>query len=826
MFQDHLTSGIAILRGVMARQESAAAGKDGSAADLVVVGESQLPVAIMRQQQSPWLAVDDEDEEDEDGFTDRGVDHQAGGGGGGGGRGGDALPQGHHQRRDRRRRRGSRDESEDPATAMSVVSEQLWGLQQKLVGTYVAAARARLGRAFPGPSITTSERSFSSSPGGKHSQRSVVGANGGGSGGGSRKGTAGNGGGIPSGLARREDLEDGPDEETCTELVRLSLESLRSAWEHLKDATVTLDRRSAAVFPPKGAEVGEDSTETTTDDDQSVEITEAGGVTRPDGARSKEKVRSTFTPDRGQPGSGQEEPAEGLGSLWKGSLSEALARSGSAAGDGAGHGSVGLDGDAPTLADDAVGTVDAFGGVNTSKLSDADDAMGCLAWNRSARRQLDSRRAELFELCGDVAHACVVLRAGAAGPKTAEDTTVDRGGALAPNTGQTERKGSLLSRLDWLLSAACPPLTLKDLDVCQDLHGHVLEALNGNTGNGKTDHRNTNSTPGGGKKRRSAPLRWTASGARGGGGSPDEVNEVAACAPRTSSPGEVVVANVVPDGKEEDGKLSAANGSSTSDPPAVGTIDPPVAGTSDPPELGDPPPLDGTCVHSLARLGHVPGDAAAWSLCLAAEACYERALLYVARGGAVESNPGIPAAAVVNHRRPGDDPLDKGEYASGGVPEAHARLRKKLGDASNELGKLMAQCAGALAQAPTPTPPSLSPGVGEAAPASTTSTAKNKSRSAPHPGLGCAVCVACAERWFRRSLVDFRAIDDARNTALLLCNLASVERLKSRALTRLKDACPMVTSSLGAVVSGGDGGGRGGRTGGGKEGDLAPARGQ
>ena len=145
-----------------------------------------------------------------------------------GGSDGGALPERLHPRRGRR---GSRDESEDPATAMSVVSEQLWGLQQKLVGTYVAAARARLGRAFPGPSIATSERSFPSPSKGKKSLRSGGAGTGGGI---SLIETAGKGGQMPPGLARG-DFEDNPDEETCTELVGLALDSLRNAWEHLKD---------------------------------------------------------------------------------------------------------------------------------------------------------------------------------------------------------------------------------------------------------------------------------------------------------------------------------------------------------------------------------------------------------------------------------------------------------------------------------------------------------------------------------------------------------------------------------------------------------------
>lgn len=810
--QDHLTSGIAILRGVMARQESAAAGRDGSAADLVVVGESQLPVAIMRQHQSPWLAVDDEDD-DEDGNSGRGQEHQAGGGSGGG----SALSERLQPRRGRRRR-GSRDESEDPATAMSVVSEQLWGLQQKLVGTYVAAARARLGKAFPGPSITTSERLSSSLSSGKQSRRPSGAEADGGGGRGSLRGAAGKGDQIPARLARG-DFEDSPDEETCTELVQLALDSLRNAWEHLKDATVTLDRRSAAVFPPKGAGGGGDGTETT-DYDQDVDIYETGllsqgGDARPDGARPKENTRCNSTPERGRRASGRKEPSEGLGPLWKGSLSEALARSGSAGsdGDGTGHGSIGMGGEgAPILVDGAAGAVDAFGGVGASKLGDADDTMGCLAWDRSARRQLEARRAELFELCGDVAHACVVLRAGAtaAAGSGAAEVSFDRG-APAPSVRRTEPKASLLARLEGLLSAACPPVILKDLDVCQDLRGRVLEALSG-----RNDHRNTNAA--GSKKSRSAQVRATA-GARGGG-STDEVKEATATRASLTSSGEAVLVQAVPDGRKDgDDKVSSTNGC-TSDPPSAG--DPSRDSSTD--HSRDPSPLNETCVHSMAKSGHVPGDATAWSLCLAAEACYEYALLCLARHDALRSNPDIPAAAV-GHRSRGGDWLDKGRSASGGVAEAHARLRKKLGDASNELGKLMAQCAGALAQAPTPPPPASS-GKGEL-PASTSNGTPPPRFSTPHPGLGCAVCVACAERWFRRSLVEFRAIDDARNTALLLCNLASVERLKSRALARLSDACPMVSWGAGAAaVSVGSGGGRGSRPGGGKEGGLAIARGQ
>ncbi|CAM9621730.1 unnamed protein product [Hapterophycus canaliculatus] len=173
-----------------------------------------------------------------------------------------------------------------------------------------------------------------------------------------------------------------------------------------------------------------------------------------------------------------------------------------------------------------------------------------------------------------------------------------------------------------------------------------------------------------------------------------------------------------------------------------------------------------------------------------------------------------------------------GAVAVSGVPEARARIRKKLGDASNELGKLMAQCAGALVQAPPPLAPFHQKAARPSPRVTPTGDAPESDAARPlHPGLGCAVCVACAERWFRRSLAQFRAIDDARNTALLLCNLASVERLKPRAFVRLREACPCPAGpwvSSGAAAAADSSGGKksGGRpAGAAKDGFSARPRG-
>lgn len=233
----------------MSRQESAAAGRDGRAADVVIVGESKLPVAIMRQPQSPWRAVDDEDDVEEEEEEDEqqsknnyqaGEHHRMKGGGSDG--------TGDVARRSRRRRRGSQDESEDPATALSVVSEQLWGLQQKLVGTYMAVARARLGRAFPDPALvtTSSEHTRNSAA------RTGSGGSGNGRGGRRTKEVERAAAGVQTEAeSGRRHAEDGPDEETRAELVRGALDSLCAAWEHLVEAKSTLDRRSAAALADK-----------------------------------------------------------------------------------------------------------------------------------------------------------------------------------------------------------------------------------------------------------------------------------------------------------------------------------------------------------------------------------------------------------------------------------------------------------------------------------------------------------------------------------------------------------------------------------------------
>lgn len=744
IFQDHLTNGIAILRGVMARQESAAAGGGLGESDVVIVGERKLPVAIMRQKQSPWLAVDDEDDEEDEKSENAGKigEHgeKQGSGPGGGGDGGIGR---------RRHRRGSRDESEDPATALSVVSEQLWGLQQKLVGTYMAVARARLRRAFPDPALVTTP-----SPSGNGGQSSTRTGNR--SSNGSLRRNAGNAsaaGGVGGSGSRSGQSEDGPDEETRAELVQGALDSLCAAWEHLVEARGTLDRRSAAVFAGENAEEG---AENGGSDDRSTDSSDLAAAEGMSAA------------------SQQDERAEKLGPLWKGSLSEALARSRQDSGDGSGgSGAGGMHEDATSVSGRVVDANEAATPGAARPHDPDDDVLGRLAWTRAARRQLESRRAELFELCGDVAHACVSLRARAMRAGIAMAVAGD-GGVVASSTGgSTAAQRSLPARLQELLSSTRPPLKLEDLDVCQGVHGRVWEALSGPV------------------ERGGARISTSASGKRGRGANRSRTQA-------DSSEDESIPESA---GIDEGVKRVVLSDSSTDGSAA---------------SKEDPRPLAETCAHALAEAGCVPGDPMSWSLCLAAEACYERALLDLDR----VNNPDVPTTDARAAADTGDSRLRNGDAMFSGVPEAQARIRKKLGDASNELGKLMAQCAGALVQAPSPidsrgTRPASSsePDGASSAPAA---------QMPQHPGLGCAVCVACAERWFRRSLTQFRAIDDARNTALLLCNLASVERLKPRALARLRDACPTTMVSAGS-----DGGGKNGdKIAGGKEGGPTLSRGR
>lgn len=731
IFQDHLTNGIAILRGVMARQESVAAGGGPGGPDVVIVGESRRPVAIMRQKQSPWLAVDDdEDDGEEEETSDKActavenVENKRSGYGGG--------PDGSVGRR--RRRRGSRDESEDPATALSVVSEQLWGLQQKLVGTYMAVARARLRRAFPDPVLATTpsppENEGHSGTGTGRRSNNGLGTK-------QARKTAAAGG------TREHEprSEDGPDEETRAELVQGALDSLCAAWDHLEEAKGTLDRRSSTVF------AGEKNAEDGAADGSDDRSTDGSELAATEGALPENR---------------QDSRAEKLGPLWKGSLSEALARSQeSSGGSGGGGGAEGVHEEvASTSADVSGGVVGSDGAATagTARPPNADDdVLGRLAWTRAARRQLESRRAELFELCGDVAHACVSLRAKATVAGFAIPAAGGHGAAAATSTrSNTAAQRSLPARLQELLSSTRPPLQLEDLDVCRGVHGRVWEALSGPV------------------EQRDARTSASASGKKGRGANRSRTQ--AGSGEREPLP-------------ESDGIDEGIEEMAISHDSTIGSVA----------AKEDPRPLVETCVHSLAKAGRVPGDPMAWSLCLAAEVCYERALLDLDR-----VNPDVPTADVTA--------ADAGEDAMfSGVPEAQARIRKKLGDAANELGKRMAQCAGALVQAP---PPGDNQGK-QPAPISETGGAPSTAATPQHPGLGCAVCVASAEEWFRRSLTQFRAIDDTRNTALLLCNLASVERLKPRALARLKDACP--TTLLEAS---------GHRTGGGKEAPSTLSRGR
>lgn len=706
----------------MARQESSAAGRDDdSAGDVVIVGESRLPVAVMRRP-SPWLAVDDtDDEEDVSKYCDKKYGANNANGHGGGrdrkeiGAAESSLPS--RNTSTRRSRRGSFDESEDPATAISVVSEQLWGLQQKLVGTYMAVARARLGRGFPAQFPPDTPLDTAPHAGGSGRRKVAVG------GGGRGKN------GAQSRARGSGDLDlDGPDEETRVELAAGALDALCAAWEHLTEAVVTLDRRAAGVLACEEAEKdgrGGDSEYTNG-------LTEAAARmkkdTNPDAVQNVHS-HEHLAREGAVPTSLRSRVEEGLGPLWAGSLSEALARSGgdAAEANGAADDSASDEGGSG-LVDMATAskTGGGFGAVDGGRISDRSNApkksdlTGGLTWDRAARRQLDARRAELFELCGDVAHACFSLRTVAA---TAASGAI----AASPPIPKCHLIERLLPRLEGLLSCARPSLVLGDLDVCRGLHGHVLETLSGRKSSREIAH-----------------------------------------------------------------------------------------------DTQDPPSLRNMCVHFLAKHGDVPGDSTAWSLCLAAEACYEQALLDLAVCGGAGVGPAgdsLMAAAAAdnlavltafngrvrnNHkswsggRPPRWDAIGDLDGTAALAVEARARLRRKVGDASNELGKLLSQCAGVLVRAPPPEskpqPPStaaspISPGRVITTAASSSPTTE---LSQPHPGLASAVCVACAEGRFRRSLEEFKAIDDARNTALLLCNLASVERLKTRVLARLCEVYPEI----------------------------------
>lgn len=843
--QAHLTSGIAILRGVMARQESAAAGKDDSAADLVIVGERRLPVAVMRQQ-SPWLAVDDDDDDDDEGnkFGDVAADGTSGDGSGTGA----AAFSGGIQRR-RRRRRGSRDESEDPATAMGVVSEQLWGLQQKLVGTYVAVARARLGQAFPDPPLTA-VTATPASAGGASAGREKR-ARSGKSSGGSSSGGKGNawdkraatGRGSPNEVGRGEDIDECLDQEARVELVRGAVDSLCAAWDHLEEATVTLNRRAATMCPRQilghddgGDALGSghrcDAVGNARDHvDPSRGASDFNGThigERSEGSHSQLEGRQEE--DQGCEQQRQGSPrqdmdrAERLGPLWKGSLSEALVHAGEAGTshsrhvanaancDGtiaAYHDSIGVDDSHYTTGSGGANDRGSSGNDSTILADQADEAMGSSAWDHSARCQLEARRSELIELCGDVAHACVSLR-------PAGGSTNSSAGPAGSDGGDLHAFQGLPARLQELLSSARPPILLSDLDVCKSLHGRILEALNSNA---QHQGSRVEKRHGSRNKGRNSQSRTQAGLGRGShfkeakASISDRGESLAAAATQT---------RLNRGSTQDDNFVKASSGGS-------------LQGLKIP--APDPSPLAETCIHSLARAGHIPADATSWSLCLAAEACYARALVDLARSSVSQLHPSVAAASVVSPRGKW---LDREGMSPEGAAEARARLRKKLGDACNELGKLMAQCAGALVQAPSAPLVSACTEVEAVASAATDSarTAKgmasakprepSPSLPPPHPAFACAVCVACAQMWFRASMAEFTSIGDARNTALLMCNLASVERLTPRALARLKEALPTLdlTATLAEPVSKSSSHSGGGRSGGGKSSDPSRSRGQ
>lgn len=758
----------------MARQESAAAGRDDEfAGDVVIVGESRLPVAVMRQP-SPWLAVDDTDEEeDENDDTDADVESDRGRAKGGSRRSvetfsnqqdkkhaataataaGETSQRSKAGRRTSSRRRGSFDESEDPATAMYVVSEQLWGLQQKLVGTYMAAARVKLGRGFPAhfPSQFSTEILDSSPEAGPSGNRVGIRRN-------NRRGgdcsrSAGGGGAGAKGSKEGEaDVADGPDEETRTELAAGALDSLCAAWEHLAEAMITLDRRVAGALACEEAAKG-GRNDDYADGQAAASVPAAAEVAAAEGRENGAGEADGFMGVHQSSkvslsgGTARDQLPEDLGPLWAGSLSEALARSGGDTEIAAQKKYMAKRGEvseAPSATNGSeIGTCASkasHGASDNAVFGKVGDMTGSLAWDRAARRQLEARRAELFELCGDVAHACFTLRAAA-----------NRGGARFHTSIHKKRDAltRLLPRLEGLLASAHPPLLLTDMDVCHSLHGHVCRALHDRLG--------------------------YSDGAQGHGA------------------------------------------------------------TSDPPQLAD------TCVHSLARNGYGPGDATAWSLCLAAESCYGQALANLVgtcSGGDGDSRAAANRALLMvtagdGHRSSNGTKKTKrghspkwGEHISGSsfdaaavmAIEAGARLRRKVGDASNELGKLMSETAGLLVQAPVPskhaptTSASSSAATASVPPPADNDGCSERSSVQPHPGLACAICVACAEQRFRRSLEEFRAIDDTRNSALMLCNLASVVRLKTRALARLREVCPEVDPETSLRGDAGDANGGGGGT--------------
>lgn len=679
-------------------------GRDDSAADVVIVGERRVPVAVMRQP-NPWLAVDDDEEDDEGNKGRRGARTIR--------RSADGRP----SRTNRGRRRGSFDESEDPATAMSVVSEQLWGLQQKLIGTYMAVARARLGRGFPDLSSSAYvTNGYVAEEQGRHSGSSF----------GSPGIRAPHEGKKVAGGKDEGETEDGPGEETRAELVAGTIDSLCAAWDHLTEAMVTLDRRAAgALACEEAARVGGLANQNyPVDVDQN----------RRNAGKAASTINRAAQPSEcEQHECAQEEQAEDLGPLWAGSLSEALARSGddSEADDDVGNtrGSFRIHGGTADCVDGAGVSEEV---LDSSLKSEKINTTGNPAWDRAASRQLGARRAELFELCGDIAHACFSMRSAATAAVTNRSRSPDK-----------DLLEGLLPRLEALLSSARPPVELADLDVCRSLHGHVWEALLGSTKN---------------------------------------------CDKRIVDGGKPSVSGM---SKGVSSHRNAFDGGSAMR------------------LCCDPAPLVGTCVHSLAGKGQIPGDSVAWSLCLAAEACYEQAVLDLPYGGGSRQAergrvlpPGFDAEALI---------------AKAAI-EARARLRRKLGNASNELGKLMSQCAGVLVQAPAPLLPQqtvrtrLSPTASSSVSTSTTNPSgagHTEVHPQPqHPGLACAVCVACAEARFRQGLDQFKGVDDERNTALLLCNLASVERLRPRALARLQEACPAVLSQGMPEGGGGSGGAR------------------
>ncbi|CAM9878925.1 unnamed protein product [Discosporangium mesarthrocarpum] len=305
------------------------------------------------------------------------------------------------------------------------------------------------------------------------------------------------------------------------------------------------------------------------------------------------------------------------------------------------------------------------------------------------------------------------------------------GHCSSANAGPTSGGLALLtSTLKGVLSSLRPSVGLGDLDVCLDVHGQAVEAL----------------------------LQGPGAAARGLGGEGGRRRPRKGAAAATTA------------------RVQGSSAPTSATWPGGGG------------RGGESGGLGFTCLHKLARVRAVPGDEGAWAACLAAEWCYQQALCHKAGAGATG---GLEASARGGH---GGALASDAESAEGDEDKTSTQLRRKLGDAANELGKLLSACAGALVVAPPP--PVASAAAAAAAPTlgagggGGSGNAEADERCGNHRGEACVVSLACARLWFSRSLREFEAIGDESNRALVLCNLASVSRLKLRALSLLQQVSP------------------------------------